>query len=48
MPALDQAVINLSFDGRGSAARRFVLKKWKNQWKFQDLLVAGQQLPPSK
>lgn len=47
MPTPDQAVINLSFDGEG-VARQFVLKQVQNQWKFQDLLVAGQQLPPPK
>lgn len=47
MPAPDQAVINLSFDGEG-VERKFVLKQVQNQWKFQDLLVAGQQLPPPK
>jgi myosin heavy subunit len=47
MPTPDQAVINLSFDGEG-VERKFVLKQVQNQWKFQDLLVAGQQLPPPK
>jgi len=47
MPSPDQAVINLSFDGEG-VARKFVLKQVQNQWKFQDLLVGGQQLPPPK
>lgn len=47
MPTPDQAVINLSFDGEG-VARKFVLKQVQNQWMFQDLLVAGQQLPPPK
>jgi hypothetical protein len=42
MPTADKAIINLSFDGEG-AARKFVLKKVGNEWKFQDLLVAGQE-----
>jgi len=41
LPAPDQAIINLSFDGEG-AVRKFVLKKINDQWKFQELLFAGQ------
>ncbi len=37
----DQAVINLSFDGEGRT-RKFVLKKVGNEWKFHDLILAGQ------
>jgi predicted phage gp36 major capsid-like protein len=37
----DETMINLSFDGEGKA-RKFVLRKTGNEWKFEDLLVAGQ------
>jgi hypothetical protein len=37
----DRAVINLSFDGEGKA-RKFVLKKVGNEWKFHDLILDGQ------
>jgi hypothetical protein len=47
MPAPDEAIINLSFDGEG-AARKFVLKKMGDQWKFQDVMVAGQEPPASQ
>ena len=44
MTTPDEAIINLSFDGEG-VARKFVLRKIGNQWKFQDLIVAGQEEP---
>jgi hypothetical protein len=40
----DEAMINLSFDGEGTA-RKFVLKKIGNEWKFHDLILAGQPDP---
>ena len=41
LPAPDLAVIDLSFDGE-DAVRTFVLKNIDGQWKFHDMLVAGQ------
>jgi hypothetical protein len=41
LPSPDLAVIDLSFDGE-DAVRTFVLKKIDDQWKFHDMLVAGQ------
>ena len=40
----DMAIINLSFVGEGQA-RKFVLKKIDNEWKFHDLIFAGQKEP---
>jgi hypothetical protein len=39
--APDEAVINLSFDGEDKA-RKFVLRKIGNDWKFHDLILSGQ------
>lgn len=43
-PSPDRADIALSFDGE-DAVRTFILKKIDDQWKFDDLLVAGQTKP---
>jgi len=40
----DEVIINLSFDGEGTA-RKFALKKVGNEWKFHDLILAGQEDP---
>jgi 5'-3' exonuclease len=40
----NRAVVNLSFDGEGTA-RKFVLRKVGGEWMFDDLLVAGQDDP---
>ncbi|HEY3864046.1 MAG TPA: hypothetical protein VGO59_19415 [Verrucomicrobiae bacterium] len=40
--APDEMTINLSFDGEGKA-RKFVLRKIGNEWKFHDLIMAGQE-----
>lgn len=40
----DETTINLSFDGEGTA-RKFVLRKVGNEWKFHALILAGQQEP---
>jgi hypothetical protein len=47
MTAPDKAVIDLSFDGEG-AHRKFVLRKVANEWKFDQLLLDGQQYPDSQ
>lgn len=44
MPSPDQAVIDLSLDGK-DVVRTFIFKKIDGQWKFHDLLVAGQTMP---
>ena len=38
----DKVVVNLSFDGEGKT-RKFVLKRIGDEWKFHNLLVAGQE-----
>jgi hypothetical protein len=40
----DETIINLSFDGEGTA-RKFVLRKVGNEWKFHDLILANQPDP---
>jgi hypothetical protein len=40
----DETVINLSFDAEGTA-RKFVLRKVGNEWKFHDLILASQPDP---
>jgi len=40
----NKITINLSFDGEGKT-RKFVLKKVGDEWKFHNLLVAGQTEP---
>jgi hypothetical protein len=40
----DEAIINLSFDGEGTT-RKFVLRKVGTEWKFHDLILAGQPEP---
>jgi hypothetical protein len=40
----DQAVINLSFVGEGGA-RKFVLRKIGDEWKFHNFLFTGQKEP---
>jgi hypothetical protein len=42
MPAPDEAVIKLQFVGEGKE-RQFVLKRIDGEWKFHDLLFAGQK-----
>jgi len=37
----DEAIINLSFDGEGTA-RKFVLRKVGSEWKFHKLIFAGE------
>ena len=44
MTSPDEAIINLSFDGEGTT-RKFVLRKVGNEWKFHDMILAGQQEP---
>jgi hypothetical protein len=44
LPAPDEALIDLSFDGE-DAVRTFVLKKIDGQWKLDDMRVAGQTAP---
>ena len=44
MTSTNRAVINLSFDGEGKT-RKFVLRKVGNEWKFDDLIFAGQPDP---
>ncbi|EEF58315.1 hypothetical protein [Pedosphaera parvula] len=41
MPSPDEARINLSFAGEGKA-RKFVLRKIGNEWRFHDMIFAGQ------
>jgi hypothetical protein len=43
----DEAVINLSFDGEGKA-RKFVLRKTGNEWKFHNLLFGGEEDPAAR
>ncbi len=42
MTSPNEAVVNLSFDGEGTA-RKFVLRKVGEEWKLHDMLVAGQE-----
>ena len=42
MTSPNEAVVNLSFDGEGTS-RKFVLRKVGVEWKFHNLLVAGQE-----
>ena len=37
----DRAVVALSFDGEGRT-RKFVLRKIGNEWKFDDLILSGE------
>jgi hypothetical protein len=41
MPSPDEAIVNLSFDGEGTA-RKFVLKQVGSEWKFRKLIFAGE------
>jgi hypothetical protein len=41
----EKAILDVSFVGEGRA-RKFVLRKIGNEWKFEDLLLAGQEPPP--
>jgi hypothetical protein len=42
MPSPDEARINLSFAVEGKA-RKFVLRRIGNEWKFHDMIFAGQE-----
>jgi hypothetical protein len=41
MPAPDKAVVAVSFDGEGKT-RKFVLRKIGTEWKFEDMILSGQ------
>jgi len=41
MPSPNLALVDLSFDGEGRT-REFILEKVGNDWKFRDLVLAGQ------
>lgn len=44
MTSPDETVINLSFAGEDKA-RKFVLRRIGNEWKFHDMIFAGQKKP---